>query len=63
MSDPISLESGARVQDKLGHWYEVLRRGNDYIYQVQALTPKGTDLVPIGAAFWMSVSEMRTTDV
>lgn len=56
-----TIKQGERVQDILGHWYEVLATLNDWVFRVQPLTPIGSPAVlqPLGGPVTMRRSEMK----
>lgn len=58
--EPLAI--GERVRDGLGHWYAVVEMTGTGRYgpvRVQALTPCGTELQPIGAPSWVYRGDLR----
>lgn len=50
---------GDLVQDRIGHWYQIVAILSPYQYRVQALTPAGASLVPIGVPCIVGRSDLR----
>jgi len=59
------LTRGTLIQDLLGHWYDVVEppAGPYAPIRVQALTPVGEALRPLGAPCWASRSMFKPEHV
>ena len=57
--DRQTVAVGDIAQDHTGHWYQIVTVYTQYRFMVQALTPCGADLVPIGSPFMIGRSELR----